>query len=500
MKDSALEMVNIFKSFSTTEVLHNVDFTLNVGEIHGLVGQNGAGKSTLMKILNGVERKDSGIIKISGKEVEYDNPIKARRKGISMIFQEFSLIPSMTVSQNIFLTKEPHNIIGLSNDTEIERNTIKILKELDVENIDPREYIENLSTGSQQKIEIAKALSSEPKILIMDEPTASLSHHEVESLLEVMSGLKKRGISIIFVSHYLRDIFKICDRVTVLRDGKKVFVEKVIDTSLKEVITKMIGKNLTSIVSRRKNQIDRSTPPLLEVNNLEVGKVIKGISFNVWHGEILGIAGLLGSGRSEIINSIFGVYKKSKGEIIIDRKRTSINSTKDAIREGLAIVPEDRRKQGLIIDYSIKENLLFSMIKRILRFIFINDKKAIGITNDYIKKLNIQAVGFWQVVKFLSGGNQQKVVVAKSLMSNSKILLLDDPTFGIDIQAKNEIMNIISDFVESGNGVIFISSEFSEMVSFCDRILVLKKGEIESIIDCRKEVNISEEMVLEKIQ
>jgi len=500
MKDPALEMVNISKSFSTVEVLHNVNFTLNVGEIHGLVGRNGAGKSTLMKILNGIERKDSGIIKISGKEVEYNNPIKARGKGISMIFQEYSLIPSLTVSQNVFLTKESHNIIGIFNDAEIERNTIKILKELAIENIDPKEYVENLSTGSQQVIEIAKALSNKSKILIMDEPTASLSYREIESLFKVMNRLKKRGISIIFVSHYLREIFKICDRVTVLRDGNKVFVEKVLNTNLKEVIGKMVGKNLTFKVSRRKNQIDRSTPPLLEVNNLEVGKVLKGISFKVWHGEIFGIAGLLGSGRSEIINSIFGVYKKSKGEIIIDRKRTSINSTKDAIREGLSIIPEDRRKQGLIMDYSIKENLLFSMIKKILSFIFINDKTATRITNDYIKKLNIQAAGFWQVVKFLSGGNQQKVVVAKSLMSDSKILLLDDPTFGIDIQAKNEIMNIISDFVESGNGVIFISSEFNEMVSFCDRILVLKKGEINSIIDCRKEVNISEEMLLKKIQ
>jgi len=500
MKDPVLEMVNISKSFSTVEVLHNVDFTLGIGEIHGLVGQNGAGKSTLMKILNGVERKDSGKIKIFGKEQEYNSPIQAREKGISMIFQEFSLVSSLTVSQNIFLTQESHNIFGLLKDAEIERNTVKILKELDVENIDPKEYVENLSTGSQQIVEIAKALSHEPKILIMDEPTASLSSHEIESLFKVMNKLKKRGISIIFVSHYLREIFKICDRVTILRDGNKVLEEKILNTNLKEVIVKMTGKDQEFQVSRRKSQIDRSKPPLLEVNDLEVGNVVKGISFKVWHGEVFGIAGLLGSGRSEIINTIFGVHKKSKGEIIIDKKRVSINSTSDAIREGLAIVPEDRREQGLIIDFSIKENLLFSMINKILSFIFINDKKATKITNDYIKKFNIKAAGFWQVVKFLSGGNQQKVVVAKSLMTESKILLLDDPTFGIDIQAKNEIMNIISDFVESGNGVIFISSEFDEMVSYCDRILVLKKGKIDSIVDCCKEENISKEMLLEKIQ
>lgn len=500
MKDPALEMVNISKSFSTVEVLHNVNFILDTGEIHGLVGQNGAGKSTLMKILNGVERKDSGKIKIFGKEEEYDNPIKARDKGISMIFQEFSLIPSLTVSQNVFLTKESRNIVGLLKESENEKNTAKILKELDIENIDPKEYVENLSTGSQQIVEIVKALSHKPKILIMDEPTASLSHHEIEALYKVMNELKDRGISIIFVSHYLREIFKICDRVTVLRDGIKVFEEKVISTNLKEVISKMTGKNQDFKLSRRNSHIDRSKSPILEVNNLEVGKVIKGISFKVWHGEIFGIAGLLGSGRSEIINSIFGVYKKSKGEIIIDRKKTRINSTKDALNQGLAIVPEDRRKQGLIIDFSIKENLLFSMIKKILSFIFINDKTATTITNDYIKKLNIKAAGFWQVVRFLSGGNQQKVVVAKSLINDSKILLLDDPTFGIDVQAKNEIMNIISDFVESGNAVIFISSEFDEMVSFCDRIMILKKGEIESIVDCHKEANISEEMLLEKIQ
>ena len=284
MKDPALEMVNISKSFSTVEVLHDVNFTLNVGEIHGLVGQNGAGKSTLMKILNGVERKDSGKIKIFGKEEEYDNPIKARDKGISMIFQEFSLISSLTVSQNVFLTKESRNIVGLLKESENESNTAKILKELDIENIDPKEYVENLSTGSQQIVEIVKALSHEPKILIMDEPTASLSHHEIESLYKVMNELKNRGISIIFVSHYLREIFKICDRVTVLRDGNKIFEEKVANTNLKEVISKMTGKNQDFKVSRRKSHIDRSKSPILEVNNLEVGKVLREISFKVWHG------------------------------------------------------------------------------------------------------------------------------------------------------------------------------------------------------------------------
>jgi ribose transport system ATP-binding protein len=220
----------------------------------------------------------------------------------------------------------------------------------------------------------------------------------------------------------------------------------------------------------------------------------------VWHGEILGIAGLLGSGRSEIINSIYGVYKKKKGEIIINEKRTSINSPNDAIRAGIAIVPEDRREQGLVLDFSIQDNLLFSIMKKILSFIFINDKKASKITNDSIQKLNIKASGFWQIVKFLSGGNQQKVVVAKSLETESKILLLDDPSIGIDIQAKSEIMNIINDFAEAGNGVIFVSSEFDELVSSCDRILVLKKGDIDSIVDCGSEAAVSEEILLEKIQ
>jgi ribose transport system ATP-binding protein len=500
MNDSILEMVDISKSFSTVEVLHDVDFTLDVGEIHGLVGQNGAGKSTLMKILNGVEKKDSGTIKIFGKEEEYHNPIQARGQGISMIFQEFSLVSTLTVSQNIFLTKESHNVVHLLKDRESEIKTIKILKELDVDNIDPNEYVENLSTGQQQIVEIAKALSHEPKILIMDEPTASLSSHEIESLFKVMNKLKKRGISIIFVSHYLREIFKICDRVTVLKDGNKVLEEKIMNTSMKEVIAKMTGKDQELQVTKRKRQIDRSKPPLLEINNLVVGDVVKGVSFKVWHGEIFGIAGLLGSGRSEIINAIYGAYKKRKGEIIIDTKKTSINSPNDAIREGLAIVPEDRREQGLILDFSIKDNLLFSVLKKILTYLFINDKKASKIASDSIKKLNIKASGPWQVVRFLSGGNQQKVVVAKSLLTESKILLLDDPSIGIDIQAKREIMNIISDFAESGNGVIFVSSEFDEMVSFCDRILILKKGEVYSIVDFGEEADISEEMLLEKIQ
>ena len=253
-------------------------------------------------------------------------------------------------------------------------------------------------------------------------------------------------------------------------------------------------------MAEEKKTIDRSTAPLLEVNNLEVGKFVKGISFKLWHGEILGIAGLLGSGRSEIISAIFGIRKKSKGEIIIDGKRLDIKSSKDSIREGIAIVPEDRRKQGLVLDFSVKENLILPILNRLVKFLLVNDRRGKEIVKDYIKKLNIKTAGMWQVVKFLSGGNQQRVVVAKSMVSESKILLLDDPTFGIDIQSKQEIMNIVTEFADFGNGVIFISSELDEVASYCDRILILRKGEIIDTINCKGRTDVSEEMLLRMIQ
>lgn len=500
MNEPILSMTNISKSFSGVEVLHNIDLTLYRGEVHGVVGQNGAGKSTVMKILNGVYIKDSGTVNINGKVVGYNTPDGARKCGVSMIFQEFSLVPTLTVSQNIFLAKEPISKM-LINDKECEKRTVEILESIGVEvDINPRNYVENLSIGSQQLVEISKALSTESKILIMDEPTASLTHAEIGSLFKAIRRLKEKGISIIYITHYLEDIFRICDRVTVLRDGNKIFTKGIKETDISEVISAMLGRTLKEKVNRKKREIDRNVTPILEVNNLKVGKFIKGISFKVWPGEILGIAGLLGSGRSEIVNAIFGITKKDKGDIIIGGKKINIKSSKDSIRAGISVVPEDKRKQGLILDFSIKENLILPIVNKLVKFFFINDREGKKVTENYINKLNIKAEGVWQIVKFLSGGNQQKIVVAKNMASSSKILLLDDPTFGIDIQSKQEIMNIITEFAGSGNGVVFISSELTEIVSYCNRILILKKGEVISTIDCKDDSDVSGEMLLKMVQ
>ena len=499
MSNLLLEMNGIAKSYGGIEVLHGVDFDLEPGEVHAIIGQNGAGKSTLMKILNGVTVKDRGTIRIGGSEAVYDNPLDARRHGISMIFQEFSLVASLTVAQNVFLTKEPRLGGVLLDDRECERRTAKLLQVIGAGDLDPREYVKNLSIGSQQMVEIAKALSSDSKIVIMDEPTASLSHSEIETLFGVVGTLKTRGIAIVYVSHYLRDIFTICDRMTVLRDGSRIFTKRIGDSSMEEAIAAMLGKGLIEKKARTGKR-DENGPPLMEVSDLTVGNSVRGVSFTLHHGEILGIAGLLGSGRSEIVGALFGILQRSRGRIVVEGKPLRIRCSADSIAGGISIVPEDRRRQGLIMSFSIRENLIFPILKRIVKYLLVRDRKAAGIIRDYMVKLSIKAAGPGQIVRYLSGGNQQKVVVAKSMMSNSKILLLDDPTFGIDIESKQEIMNIVSEFADSGNGVIFISSELDEMASHCDRIIILRKGEIVDTVDCNRDSTVSEEMLARMIQ
>jgi len=500
MADKILEMRDISKSFVNIEVLHNVDFSLVKGEVHALVGQNGAGKSTMMKILNGVYTKDSGTITIEGQAKEYSTPAGARQYGISMVFQEFSLVPSLPVYQNVFLGKERRDKKVFLDDRKFIASTEEILRTLDRNvTIDPRENVENLSIGQQQFVEIAKSLSHNPRILILDEPTASLTHAEIESLFNVIREIKKRGISIIYISHYLRDIFKICDRVTVLRDGKKVSTKALKDTDIEDVIKGMLGKQFNSHAVTKFKTIDRSGIPLLDVRNLTAARV-EDVSFQLWPGEILGIAGLLGSGRTEIFHAFIGINTKNSGNIRINGETVKIGSTKDSIELGISLIPEDRRTQGLITDFPIGENILLPILKRLRRLFLVNDKEGRRISTDFMKKFNIKAKDSRQEAKFLSGGNQQKVVVAKGMVSQSKVLLLDDPTFGIDVQSKREIMDIVRDFVSRGNGAIFISSELEEMAEICDRILILKKGAVTQEIENNKGGGVTEEDLLRMIQ
>jgi ribose transport system ATP-binding protein len=500
MDETILEMTKISKSFSGIQVLREVDFSLHKGEIHALIGQNGAGKSTMMKILYGVYKKDGGKIIIEGRETNLNTPIGARHHGISMVFQEFSLVPSLPVFQNIFLTKEPRSGGLFLDDKKCVEEAKKMLKTLEINiEIDPKENVENLSIGEQQLVEIVKAMMDRPKILILDEPTASLTYAEIKILFNVIRKIKERGISIIYISHYLRDIFEICDRVTVLRDGQKIITENVGSTSLEAVIKAMIGKQFTDSGRSAFSAINRNGAPLLEAKDLSSDK-ITDVSFKLWSGEILGIAGLLGSGRTELLYAINGIHHRKSGEIFLNGELLNVRSTKESIKAGIFLVPEDRRNQGLIIDFSIGENMILPILKKLKRYLFINETGGRVIANEYMKKLSIKGKDLKQEVKYLSGGNQQKVVVAKGMISKSKVLLLDDPTFGIDVQSKREIMKIIREFVVEGNGAVFVSSELEEMAEFCDRILIMQKGRIVQDIYNDEKCRVKEEDLLKMIQ
>jgi ribose transport system ATP-binding protein len=495
MGDYTIEAEKINISFNGVQVLYDVDFKVKKGEVHALVGTNGAGKSTLVKIINGVYKRDSGTITIQGSPARYENPEGAHEAGIAMVFQDLSLIPTMTVAENIFLNTNPYRRGLLIDDKKNARRAKELLELIGVDaEIRPQDRVEDMSIGQQQIVEIAKALSVNPSILILDEPTASLSNTEIERLFRVIETLKIKGISIIYITHYLRDIFKICDSLTLIRDGRTIFRRNTDQIDISDLINSMTGTE-SKAVSWNHRQGQRTGVPLLEIKNLSTERV-KNISLSVYPGEIVGIAGLLGSGRTELLKALFGIDRITGGEIIIEGRKAAISSTTDAINQGIALIPENRREQGLVLDFPVGENMVLSIFNRLRNFIMIDDRKTMELANHYIKTLNVKTRGPGQIVRYLSGGNQQKVVVAKSLASNSRILLLDDPTFGVDIHAKREIMKIIHDYADKGNAVLLVSSEFNEIVNFCDSIYVIKKGQVTDLLVNR----LNEDDLLYKVQ
>ena len=491
-----LSVQGIKKSFSRIEVLHGVDFVLRRGEIHGLVGQNGAGKSTLMKIINGVYQKDEGAIQVNGEEVEFHSPIDARHHGISMVFQEFSLVPSMTVLQNLFLARELKNGIFIDEKASREK-ALQLFKDLEVD-INPDEEVSRLSVGSRQVVEIAKALSRNASILILDEPTASLSTLEIESLFTLLHRLKQEGLAIIFVSHHLNEVMTICDRVTVIRDGNVVLAKEVAGLELQDIITAMIGKKLETAQFGLRPSMQRGEP-LLEVKNLDSANRFHNISFSLYPGEVLGIAGVLGSGRSELLKTIFGILKKDSGEIILHGKAAWLDHPSDAVKARIFMVPEDRRKNGIIAGDSIRQNVLLPVWDRLAKPFFIDDNRGVQLVSKFIDDLNIRTTSMEQTVLRLSGGNQQKVVFAKCLSTEPQILLLDDPTVGVDIGTRKEIAQITRRLADQGNGVLLVSSEMEELAEQCDRILVMNRGEFIQEIDCSRQVA-TEESLMHAIQ
>jgi len=493
-----LEAVGICKAFNKIPVLSNVDLRLFPGKVHAIVGQNGAGKSTLMKILNGVYRKDSGEIRIDGHACSYNSHVEAARQGISMVFQDFSLVPSMKVYQNIFLSQ----LMSKKGETFLDERKMKVkarelLLQIGVDiNIDVEDLVENISVGSRQLVEIAKAVCQDSKILIFDEPTASLSTVETSSLFTTISRLKSRNVAIVYITHYLRDVFKICDSITVLRDGKVSLDDAIANVDMEKVIYAMTGKSLSTEKSAQ-NTKSQSRSELLRLKSLSTEK-IKNMSFSLHQGEILGLAGLLGSGRTELLRALYGLDKITSGEIFISGERVNIHTTRDARKSRIALVPEDRRIQGLIMDFSLYENIVVGILPMLTKRGFVQKNMSESVAQTYISNFKIKTNGIHQGVRFLSGGNQQKVVIAKNIADQPNILLLDDPTFGIDIQSKIEITEIIRNYVAQGNAAILVSSEFNELIELCDRILIIKKAAISQELNVNAQI--TEEELLHLVQ
>src|SRR6266446_4125088 len=487
-----LQMKKIVKAFGATTVLRGADFELQRGEVHALMGSNGAGKSTLMKILEGVYTPDEGEIVLNGTPVSIRSPQEAQALGVGMVFQEFSLIPTLTVAQNVFLTREPRTGTRLLNDAECVRRTQALFAEMD-EQIDPKQVVSQLSTGYWQLTEIAKALSQEANILIMDEPTASLTRSETEGLFELIRRLKAKGISIVYISHRMEEIFEIADRITVMRDGIRVATERIANLTMEQLIEYIVGQKVEQILAWKDRHVNRATAPLLEVEDLVAVNRVRNVSFTLSPGEILGLAGLMGSGRTELGQALFGINKITNGEVRIRGRRVEIGNPDDAIAAGMCLIPEDRRVQGLVLDHSVKDNLLLPLLDRLQRFGLVDDTRGDRLVQSYVSSLRIKTDSIYKPIRLLSGGNQQKVVIAKWLAAEPEILIMDEPTAGVDIGAKVEIVDVIRQLADSGKGVIVISSEFPELLALSDRLLVLQNGTVKLQLQ-RREIESEQEL------
>ena len=495
MTSVAVRMRGINKSFGGVRVLNQVDFELRTGEIHALLGENGAGKSTLMKILRGVYTMDSGEIEIDGEPVHISSSEDARARGVAMVFQEFSLIPTLTVAQNICLNREPRTGLGFLDDRAAEQRARLMFEDMEV-HIDPRRTVGNLSTGNRQLTEIATALSQEGRILILDEPTASLTRSETDALFGIMRRLKSKGISMIYISHRMEEIFKIADRITILRDGHHIVTAESADLNVEQVIEHIIGKKSESDFSWQQRTVERTTVPLLEVERLDSPPTVHGMSFKLYPGEVIGLVGLMGSGRTELVESIFGIRRVESGTLQINGSPIYIRHPESAVRNGIALIPEDRRTEGLVLGHTIKQNLLLPLTKlrRLqLQSGLIDERKSDRVTEAYIDQLNIRAPSMYTLVRLLSGGNQQKVVIAKWLSTDPDILLLDEPMAGVDVGTKGEILDIIRDLANAGKGIVLISSELPELLAVSDRILIVKDGRISREI-LRRDIDTEESL------
>ena len=441
------------------------------------MGENGAGKSTLIKVLVGAYKRNSGEIYFNHQKAEFDSPAQAFQNGINVIYQENSLIPQLTVIQNIFLGAERFTPLGLIDETKIYQEYLDISKKLGFE-LPPHEEARNLGVAEQKLVEILKALIHKAKFIIMDEPTASLSKNEIEHLFRIISELKSNHVSVLYITHILGEVFRIADRITILRDGKKIKTVFTKEVNQDEVITMMVGESLKDTYLSQITKINRIQKPILKVENLRRRPRVNGVSFEASPGEVLGITGLMGAGKTELSRLIFGADKLEGGQILINDKSVQIRSPLDAVKNGISLIPEDRKKDALMLILELYKNITLPTLAQFSNKGVISSGKEFDITRQAIKKLDIKTSGVNQVVKYLSGGNQQKVAISKWLQAEPKVLIMDEPTQGIDVKAKVEIHTIMRNLAKSGVCVIFISSEVSEIVKVSDRILVLSQGKI----------------------
>ncbi len=470
-------MKGITKAFSGVTVLDDVRFDLRRGEAHALIGENGAGKSTLMKILNGIYTKDAGEIYLDGQRVELNGVDDAGEKGISIIHQELSLVPEMTVAENVFLGRMPTTRFGFIDEETPVKETRRLLARFGLGAIDPTQRVKELSVAQQQMVEIMRALSTDARILVMDEPTASLTDQEIEKLFVFIEDLQKRGHSIIYISHRMEELYKVCSRCTVLRDGKYVDTVNLTETGYDKLVSMMVGREFENFYPRYDGAPGKE---LLRVERLNAGKQVRDISFRLCQGEILGFYGLMGSGRTETMRAIFGVSdtEVTSGDIYIEGRKTSIGTPADAIRNGLILAPENRKDQGLVLIQDIKYNITLAVMEQFIRDIRIDYGKEDEIARSFYGRMDIRSSGLGQLVRNLSGGNQQKIVLSKCLATNPRVLILDEPTRGIDIGAKVAIYELIAALASQGIGIIMISSEMPEVINMSTRMYVMREGRI----------------------
>ncbi|MFQ9305891.1 MAG: sugar ABC transporter ATP-binding protein [Blautia wexlerae] len=473
-----IEMRGIDKSFGSNQVLKQAGFTLESGEVHALMGENGAGKSTLMKILTGVYTKDAGTVLVDGKEVNYKNPQEAEKAGIVFIYQELNVMFDLTVEENLFMGKEIHGKFGICDKKAMQKKAQEALNILGV-NISPKTVMAELSVGQQQMVEICKALMADAKVIIMDEPTAALTQSETAALFKVIESLRKKGVSMVYISHRMEEIFELCDRITVLRDGSYIGVKNIPETNMNEIVKMMIGREIGERYPSRNVKIGKE---VLKVKELTRKGTFHDVNFSVRAGEVLGVSGLMGAGRTEIMQAIFGNLSYESGTIEIDGKEVKISNPRQAMEHGIGFITEDRKTEGLMLDKSIRENISLCNLRRISKSSVISREAEKNMVAEAIKDLRIKCFGSYHECNNLSGGNQQKVVLAKWILTNPKILILDEPTRGVDIGAKKEIYSIINKLAAQGVAIIMVSSELPEVLGMSDNIMVVREGEVRGII------------------